>query len=63
MWSQGGHQHQTIITMLSDALLIGLDPNGAAITSGNERPTQLETPWRLLTASIEELGRVHNWSR
>ena len=28
--------------------------------SGNERPTQLETPCRLLTAFIEELGSVHN---
>jgi len=32
MWRQGGHQHQTITKKLSDALLIGLDPNGAAIT-------------------------------
>ena len=31
--------------------------------SGNERRTQLETPCRLLTTSIEVLGRVHNWSR
>ena len=32
MWIQRGHQHQTITKMLSDALFIGLDPNGAAIT-------------------------------
>jgi hypothetical protein len=37
MWIQSGHQHQTITEMLSDALFIGFDPNGAAIAKTNER--------------------------
>ena len=36
MWIQGGHKHQTITKMLSDALFIGFSPNGATIRNERE---------------------------
>jgi len=36
MWIQGGHQHQSNTKMLSDALLIGFNPDSATIRNERE---------------------------
>jgi len=63
MWIQSGHQHQTITEMLSDALLIGLDPNGAAITKRTRGVRhELEATAIPRTSSPESKGiKTESW--